>query len=129
MTALRIYRRDGTLVPGLDAPPDSQERLDAMLEVHGLMANHSYQVLSQDDIGPFFVSTVWLGLDVSHEGETGPPLIFETIVFQHGERSEQFCMRYATETEAFAGHGRIVAKIKEQLRPVRVVRRRRWGFF
>jgi len=52
------------------------------------------------------VSTIWLGLD--HSFGTGPPVIFETMVFHDGEDFAQD--RYATEAEARAGHDRYVAQ-------------------
>jgi len=50
------------------------------------------------------VSTVWLGLDHSFGGD-GPPLIFETMIFDRRGESIS-CDRYATEVEALAGHRR-----------------------
>jgi len=62
----------------------------------------------------YWVSTVWLGLN--HAFGSGPPLIFETMVFpcdkdgkvtSFGEMDSD---RYSTETEALAGHARISEK-------------------
>ena len=47
------------------------------------------------------VSTVWLGIDHSF-GFSGPPLIFETMIF--GGREDQYQVRYSTREEALAGH-------------------------
>lgn len=56
-----------------------------------------------------WVSTVWLGID--HSFGSGPPLIFETMVFEsEDDLSELDCERYSTEAEAVAGHARIVEK-------------------
>lgn len=51
------------------------------------------------------VSTVWLGIDHSF-GQGGPPLIFETMIFDHRDEPEldEWCMRYATKEEAVKGH-------------------------
>ena len=56
------------------------------------------------------VSTVWLG--VNHTFGDGPPLIFATMVFpsKKGPLHELDCERYSTETEALAGHARMVEK-------------------
>jgi hypothetical protein len=55
------------------------------------------------------VSTVWLGLDHSHDGST--PLIFETMVFPLGDSfTEEDCDRYSTLAEAEAGHAAMVEK-------------------
>jgi len=56
-----------------------------------------------------WVSTVWLGLD--HSFGSGPPLIFETMVFQNrSDMGDLDCERYSTEAEAIAGHERMCAK-------------------
>lgn len=56
------------------------------------------------------VSTVWLGLNHNFD-VSGPPLIFETMVFpSEKEWSELDCRRYATEQEALAGHRAMVEK-------------------
>lgn len=54
------------------------------------------------------VSTVWLGLD--HQFGDGPPLIFETMVFDGP--LDQECERYSTEEQAIAGHEQMVARVK-----------------
>jgi len=48
------------------------------------------------------VSTIWLGMD-HRFGDDGPPLIFETMVFEQG-MAEELCWRYSTEKEAKDGH-------------------------
>ncbi len=48
------------------------------------------------------VSTVFLGLD--HSWGSGPPLVFETMIF--GGPNDQYQERYATYEEAEAGHKR-----------------------
>ena len=72
------------------------------------------KIVKQQYVGELWVSTVWLGLDHNFGG--GPPLIFETMVFDHsgGDRHrfddlEQ--RRYTTEKEARAGHREIVARL------------------
>ena len=57
-----------------------------------------------------WVSTVWLGLD--HSFGSGPPLIFETMVFDREKSgmSDLDCDRYSTEAEALAGHAAMVEK-------------------
>lgn len=57
------------------------------------------------DLGPMgTVSTVWLGLN--HAYDDGPPLIFETMVFDGP--MDQYMDRYSTEAEAMAGHRFVV---------------------
>jgi hypothetical protein len=57
-----------------------------------------------DEIGPYFVSTVFLG--VNHQYGSGPPLLFETMVFRDGD--DVLCWRYSTWAQAEEGHGKIV---------------------
>jgi hypothetical protein len=65
--------------------------------------------VGDDDIAGVRVSTVWLGLDHSW-GLSGPPLIFETMVF--GGKFDEWAWRYSTEREAREGHARIVAAVR-----------------
>lgn len=84
-----------------------------------------------DMIGPYRVSTVFLGLDhdfVRHllPGMARPPLIFETMTFDHSREesspwfsrkfhpSFNFQRRYRTWDEAVAGHAYAV-KISERM--------------
>lgn len=57
------------------------------------------------------VSTVWLGLD--HQYGSGPPLIFETMVFAGHTLSDRYCERYTTEEQALQGHDRIVQDLRD----------------
>lgn len=50
------------------------------------------------------VSTVFLGLD--HSFGSGPPLLFETMIF--GGEHDQYTDRYETWGQAAAGHGKAV---------------------
>jgi hypothetical protein len=55
------------------------------------------------------ISTIWLGLNHRHGGD-GPPLIFETMVFDALTNHDLDMARYSTEAEALAGHQRMVEK-------------------
>jgi hypothetical protein len=76
-----------------------------------LHAIEDYVRIGSTDIGPYWVSTVWVGLDHRFIGD-GPPIIFETMVFAKEQRDDpedlglrEFDMvRYCTEEEAVAGH-------------------------
>lgn len=61
-----------------------------------------------DNINGVKVSTVFLGLD--HNFGSGPPLLFETMVF--GGKYDQEQWRYSTWDEAEQGHKRIVEEVK-----------------
>lgn len=68
------------------------------------------RAVAKDTVGGIDVSTVYLGID--HSFGQGPPLIFETMVFNHG-RSEEYQWRYSTEEGARTGHARILAWVRE----------------
>ena len=69
-----------------------------------------------------WVSTVWLGIDHSFRDD-GPPIIFETMVFQSYEPlgSELETKRYSTLGEAKAGHAAMVARWERRALKVRQV--------
>lgn len=90
-------------------------------------------------VGPYMVSTVWLGLD--HSFGAGDPLIFETMVFpaegwaDPTERNPafEFQDRYASEQRAREGHAETVllicATLSEQwpdLEPVEMAEEEGW---
>jgi hypothetical protein len=71
--------------------------------------NFELRVVAQTQIGDRFVSTVFLGIDHNF-GPTGPPLIFETMVFGPN-RNEEWMKRTATWDEALADHAAALAKL------------------
>lgn len=82
----------------------------SMMEFAHLCSDPDYKIIARTIGSGRAVSTVWLGLD--HQFGSGPPLIFETMVFvvlPSGEwnMSEIDCGRYSTEEEALAGHERM----------------------
>jgi len=80
-----------------------------------LSDDDDYRRIGLTEIGPYTVSTVWLGLDHSYMGG-GPPIIFETMVFttsaweadrsdpDHELLMEIDARRYCTLQEAMDGH-------------------------
>jgi hypothetical protein len=64
--------------------------------------------VASDEVGSARISTVFLGLD--HSFGDGPPLLFETMVFE-GELDGE-CERYSTWEEAEAGHSAMVERVK-----------------
>jgi len=68
------------------------------------------RIVQQDTIGGVFVSTVFLGLD--HNFGHGPPLLFETMIFDgfHDNYQE----RYSTYDEAIEGHARAMDVARQQ---------------
>jgi hypothetical protein len=74
------------------------------------------RTVRKTEVNGLLVSTVWLGMDHNFS-QTGPPLIFETMVF--GNDGEEYCERYATKTEAKKGHNDAVEWAKNQPGDVR----------
>jgi hypothetical protein len=62
-----------------------------------------------------WISTVWLGLDHSWD-PNGPPLIFETMIFE-GSGQGEVIHRYPTQETAQAGHQSVVLEVMERLAP------------
>jgi hypothetical protein len=61
--------------------------------------------IGKTEVGPFLVSTVFLGLD--HDG-----CLYETMVFPHGNYEDLAVDRYATREEAEKGHAVMVARVR-----------------
>jgi hypothetical protein len=87
-----------------------------------LFEDFDYRVVGHTMVGTHNVSTVWLGLN---HGIDGPPLIFETMVFNEASDRTVTAFgielpdtewdlqdRYSTEADALAGHERIVAHVE-----------------
>lgn len=64
-----------------------------------------YLKVRRDVVGQYLISTVWIGLDHNFS-PTGPPLIFETMIFGPDEETSGGVLidRYTTEEEAIKGH-------------------------
>lgn len=73
----------------------------------GQKLEHNRQV-ADTTVGSVRVSTVWLGLN--HNWGDGPPLIFETMVFEGPD--DGWLDRYATLEEAEAGHAEVVRRLE-----------------
>jgi len=92
-----------------------------------LYEDEDYMRIGLTEVGPYVVSTVWLGLD--HSFGTGPPVLFETLVFtktawndprprddpEHKTLMEIDGRRYHTEEEAKAGHEEFVTLVRATL--------------
>lgn len=87
-------------------------------EAGRLSMDLAYKVVAQEDVltsdgDLLWVSTVWLGLNHNYFRD-GPPLIFETMVFQEG-MDDEYLQRYPTEESALEGHRFVVHALKEGL--------------
>jgi hypothetical protein len=93
----------------------------------------SERFLARTQVGPWTVSTVFLGID--HNFGEGEPILFETMAFRDdglrksGRTSGQFVKdvsfhedifkRYSTYAEAMLGHAAIVHRLEAMNRVVR----------
>lgn len=105
-----FYDREGN--------PLDVERWVFLSELGSEEAIMAYKRVAQDQVGPYWVSTVWLGID--HNYGDGPPLIFETMVFAtssavQGLGPDLDCRRYSTEAQARAGHDEMVLLVRATL--------------
>ena len=80
--------------------------------------SEEYKQLNVTMVGPYYVSTVWLGLDHGFLG-SGPPIIFETMVFadylEDGRAADFSLTRYETIQDALRGHDVMVKYVRESL--------------
>lgn len=77
----------------------------------GRWLEKSNRVVAKTDVGGSRVSTVFLGLN--HNFGDGPPLLFETMVFD-GPLSDEM-ERYSTWEEAELGHELMVERVRTAL--------------
>jgi hypothetical protein len=121
--SINWYDRKGKLLCG--GSINDPAWIKNMEKVGKLLEDREYKVVGQDRVGRFFVSTVWVGLN--HNYGDGPPLIFETMVFDESKKQEYgigdgkwtslgedvFTDRYSTEEGAKAGHVEVLKKYTE----------------
>lgn len=82
--------------------------LEPDLTVWGRWMGRAERHIGNDLIGLVKVSTVFLGLD--HSWASGPPLLWETMVF--GGPLDGEMERYRTRDEAIRGHQFIMERVK-----------------
>jgi hypothetical protein len=73
-----------------------------------LQNDRDYRIIKQEHVGPYWVSTVWLGIYSNIDGE---PEIFETMVFNNKDYGEDQ-WRYTTLEDATAGHERVCEEVR-----------------
>jgi hypothetical protein len=74
---------------------------------HWFEADRMQRQIANHVIGGVRVSTVFLGLD--HGDGTGPPIVFETMIF--GGPHNEYQERYSEYKDAVAGHWRALAMV------------------
>lgn len=88
-----------------------KEGREITLREWGKLHQHvEYLRIADEHIGPYWVSTVWIGLNHCWNPDL-PPLIFESMVFK-GDYSDLDCIRYSTLEQALEGHARMVEEVR-----------------
>lgn len=95
---MTYYDREGN--------PISLEGWAHLIEKHEDYRRVASTVIPETNV---WVSTVWLGLDHNYWG--GPPLIFETMVWNEHGADDEICERWSSENEAVAGHLAVVSAL------------------
>lgn len=91
---------------------DREGRPITMDEWVTLLGDGDYKRVAESNVGEFWVSTVWMGLD--HD-ISGGKLIFETMVWEVGTATIVYGpVRYSTLAAAKAGHDWIVNGMKRR---------------
>ena len=73
--------------------------------------NQEQRKVAKDQVGKYRISTLFLGLDHSFR-RGGPPLIFETMIFEGDGWTDLYVDRYSTWKEAEEGHKKAVGLAK-----------------
>lgn len=94
------------------------KKVDLMTWARWLETNRDDKIVKQEDVGNFWVSTVFLGLD--HNWGDGPPILFETMVFKRdADGKVGFCEvhgdRCCTYDEAEEMHKQCCAYVRTRL--------------
>ncbi len=102
-----VLNPDKTVRPAVGNHTDGRPSAEEFAEIY----NPETKIIGRDEIGNFMVSTVFLGLDHNY-APNGPPILFETMIFEEGEGEEH--ERYCTYQEAVDGHKTIVNRLLEE---------------
>ncbi len=76
------------------------------------MNDPEMKYVKQETVNGYYVSTVYIGLNYRF-GDDGPPLIYETMIFEGGDWSDLYCERYHSRLAAEAGHERAVEHARQ----------------
>ena len=101
---------NGTVIPTDD--PDQWGMNMVMLRKTGQHAVGQTYINADGFVAPIFISTVFLGLNHNWR-ENGPPLIYETMIFNFG--SEEYQRRYTDRWEAHCGHQAAINYVRREL--------------
>lgn len=94
------------------------EKADLMTWAKWLESNSAARRVAATDVGDFWVSTTFLGLD--HSFGDGPPLLFETMIFRRDPTGainfgDLYCDRCSTYAQAEEMHEKACGYAREKL--------------
>ncbi len=108
---------------------DRQGKEMTMMEWAKKLEDFDYKIVKQDHVGKYFISTVWLGLNMQFF-KGAPKHIFETMIFCEENKDDALHLyqeRYSTEQEALEGHKEAasLASIRVRVQESQVVEMRK----
>ena len=95
----------------LNKQPHLEENLDIWRQWIG---NPNHRNVKQYKKHGLHVSTIFLGLD-RNSSNMGPPILFETMLFDDKSGVEKGQWRFATWDKAVAHHDKLIKSIEEKL--------------
>ncbi len=91
---------------------DGKTPVETDMDTWGRWLETAHRYVADETIGPYRISTVFLGLDHNFTG-LGPPILFETMVFARSSiYRDVYCDRCSTWDEAEAMHAKAVDLVK-----------------
>ena len=93
-----------------DRVPRPPKTLNEFFEFRQQQEN---SIVKQEDVGPYFVSTVFLGINMDHFHVTETGIWFETMISD--QRGWGNATRYETWEDAEKGHAEVVARLYREL--------------
>jgi hypothetical protein len=89
---------------------------DAIAWAQWVEAHEQERIVCQEDVGPWWVSTVFLGVDHNYVIGHTPPQLFETMIFEgKGGDPNDYQTRTSTWELALEQHAQAVVWAKEQM--------------
>jgi hypothetical protein len=85
--------------------------IETWAEQYKSLSRSNLRHVSDQTIGNYRISTVWLGIDHNFYNELYP-LLFETMVFPKDSYADIYMQRYSTWNEAVESHKKTVEWVK-----------------
>lgn len=90
---------------------DQQDRGAVLKWAGAMFESDTTPVVARTELQGILISTVFLGID--HQFLKGPPILFETMIFNHANNVYQ--RRYSTWAQAESGHMEAVEVVEQHL--------------